>query len=268
MRRRLGVVLLLPEPWSTEIQGLRRALGAPSIDTQPPHLTLVPPVNVPEDRIDEAVGVLRRAAARCSPTIDVTVGPPATFVPVSPVVYLSVGGDRQALCALQTDVFAGPLLRRVDYDYEPHVTVCESVAAETARMATSILGRYRIQVLFDRVHLLEQGDDRVWRPLTDVPFGPPVVRGRGGVELHLRWCLRPAPDVVALLNAIAPWTDGRTDRRTDVRSGSVAFTTPTLEARGSRDELVGARCGLSAVVVDEWLGYGVEERLLTEPLPS
>ena len=48
VRRRLGVVLLVPEPAATEIQGLRRAVDDPALDSIPPHLTLVPPVNVRE----------------------------------------------------------------------------------------------------------------------------------------------------------------------------------------------------------------------------
>lgn len=261
MRRRLGVALLLPEPWSSEINGLRRALGAPSLDAQPPHLTLVPPVNVPEGRVDDAVAVLRRAAARCVSSIQLTVGPPATFAPISPVIYLEVvrGGDEVA--ALQANVFAGPLLRRVDYDYVPHVTVCESASDEAVRLAPGLLRHFRVDVTVDRVHLLAQGADRVWRSLTDVAFGPPVVRGRGGVELHLRWTHRPAPDVHALMDLNLRWTpEPQLDR--------VKRPDQFLEARDARDALIGVRSGSTAVVVDDWLGCGIEDRLHAEPSPT
>jgi hypothetical protein len=51
-RRRLGVVLLVPDPVRREIDGLRRALGAGSLGRVPAHLTLVPPVNVREDDLE------------------------------------------------------------------------------------------------------------------------------------------------------------------------------------------------------------------------
>ncbi len=258
MRRRLGVVLLLDEPWRSEVQGLRRALGSPSLDTQPPHLTLVPPVNVPENRLDEALAVLRREAARCRPTLRLTIGPTASFAPVSPVLYLRVDGDDlAALHRLQHGVFRGPLLRSVDYGYVPHVTVHESASDAVIPDALSVLAGYRVDVEFDRVHLLEQGHDRVWHPLTDVAFGPPTVRGRGGVELHLRWSRLPAPDVRSLLERHGEWLDALEP------AGRVDW----LEARDSQDKLVGARLGDHAVAVDGSLGYGIEDRLLNEPAP-
>lgn len=258
MRRRLGVVLLLDEPWRSEVQGLRRALRSPSLETQPPHLTLVPPVNVPESRLDDAVAVLRREAARCRPTLRLTIGPVASFAPVSPVIYLRVDGDDlEELHRLQAGVFRGPLLRSVDYDYVPHVTVHESAPIEAISGALSALTGFRVDVEFDRVHLLEQGPDRLWRPLTDVAFGPSTVRGRGGVELHLRWSHLPAPDVRSLFERHGEWLD----------SPESAGRTAWLEARDSQDELIGARLGDHAVMVDGSLGYGIEERLLNEPAP-
>ncbi len=258
MRRRLGVVLLLDEPWRSEVHGLRRALGSPSLDTQPPHLTLVPPVNVPESRVGEAIAVLRRESARSRPALRLRVGPAASFAPVSPVIYLPVGGDDlDELLRLQAGVFRGPLLRSVDYDYVPHVTVHESAPDDMISAAPAVLAGYRVDVTFDRVHLLEQGPDRVWRPLTDVAFGPPTVRGRGGVELHLRWSRLPAPDVRTLF-------ERHGERRESQESAGRA---EWLEARDGQDALVGARLGDHAVVVDASLGYGIEDRLLDEPAP-
>ncbi len=49
----------------------------------PAHLTLVPPVNVREDRLGEALAVLRRAAA-ATRSLTLTLGPPATFLPDNP----------------------------------------------------------------------------------------------------------------------------------------------------------------------------------------
>ena len=259
MRRRLGVVLLLDEPWRSEVHGLRRALRSPSLETQPPHLTLVPPVNVPESRLDDAIAVLRREAARCHPTLRLTIGPTASFAPVSPVIYLGVDGDDlDGLHRLQAGVFRGPLLRSVDYDYVPHVTVHESASDEAISGALALLTGYRVDVPFDRVHLLEQGPDRVWHPLTDVAFGSSTVRGRGGVELHLRWSHLPAPDVRSLFERHGEWSDSV--ERTEAPGW--------LEARDSQDVLIGARLGEHALAVDGSLGYGIEDRLLDEPAPG
>ena len=62
-KARLGVALLLPAGVSAEVDGLRRALGDGALGRIPAHLTLVPPVNVREDRLGHALAVLRSAAA-------------------------------------------------------------------------------------------------------------------------------------------------------------------------------------------------------------
>ena len=253
-RRRLSAALLLPEPWASEVRGLRRALGSPSLETQPPHLTLVPPVNVREEAVDDAVAVLRQAAASVRSVLDLTVGPIETFAPVSPVLYLGVTGDLAALHRLQSAVFRGPLHRHVDYDSVPHVTVHESVDDYMSESATKVLQSFQLELHLHRVHLLEQGpDDRVWRPFADCGFGPPIVRGRGGVELHLRWTELAAPDVARL------W-----ESTFDAVKQSGQPMLHWLEARDGFGELLGARFSADAVVVTEHLGEGIEDRLLAE----
>lgn len=180
-RRRLGVVLLVPQPVASEIDGLRRALGDKSLGRIAAHLTLVPPVNVREDEVPDALRVLRDAAARTSP-FTVELGPPATFSPVTPVVFLDVDGDgRDEVLRLRDAVFRPPLERTLTWPFEPHVTLADEVGS-TDRIAAALssLRDFTVDVTFDRVALLEQGDSRVWRPIAEVPFERPSVVGRGG----------------------------------------------------------------------------------------
>ena len=71
---------------------------------------------------------------------------------------------------------------------------CSSSPASAIGISCSIaaigaLGDYQVEATFARVHLLQErrGGDGVrrWGPVADVGFGPPVVVGRGGVELEL-----------------------------------------------------------------------------------
>lgn len=184
-KRRLGVVLLVPPPWATEIDGLRRALGDGGRGRIPVHLTLVPPVNVREDRIPDALAVLRDAAERTRP-MTVRLGPPATFLPINPVAYLPVTGEGlDAVHQLRDRVFRPPLERSLTWSFVPHVTVADDAVPERIAAAVTALADYEVDVTFDRVHLLEEGAGRTWRPIADVPFGPPAVIGRGGLEVVL-----------------------------------------------------------------------------------
>src|ERR671922_1484794 len=107
-RQRLGVALLVPGPAAAEIDGLRRALGDGALGRIPAHLTLVPPVNVPVERVPAALTVLRSAGAAAGGPLRLQLGPAATFQPVTPVVYLEVGGDVDRLVALRDGVFRPP----------------------------------------------------------------------------------------------------------------------------------------------------------------
>jgi 2'-5' RNA ligase len=166
-RVRLASALLVPEPYAGEIDGLRRAMGE-SLERVPPHLTLVPPVNVREEDVDAAFAVVRRAAANIAP-ITVTLGPPVTFHPVNPVVYLEVGGDVASVRALRDAVFVEPLARSLTYDFVPHVTIVDNTTPERIEAAMIALADYRIEVTFESVHLLKE-DNRIWSPIAEALF--------------------------------------------------------------------------------------------------
>lgn len=187
------MALLVPPPWDREVDGLRRALGDGALGRIPPHLTLVPPVNVAEDRLDEALAVLRRAGAAARP-VTVALGPPATFLPVNPVLYLAVTGrGREQVVGLRDAVFHPPLRRRLTFPFEPHVTLAEEAGPGRIEAALVALEGYRLEVTVDRLHLLEEGPGRIWRPVAEVALAAPAVVGRGGLELELAVSEAPPP---------------------------------------------------------------------------
>lgn len=192
-RVRLASALLVPEPFAREIDGLRRALGE-DLDRVAPHLTLVPPVNVRVDELDAALAALRRAATAIDP-ITVTLGPPATFHPVNPVVYLEVGGDVNAVHRVRDAVFVPPLERSMSHLFVPHVTLVESTTPERIAAALVALADYRIEVTFDAAYLLQEHERR-WRPIADARFAPPLVVGRGGLETEITVSSLADPHVI------------------------------------------------------------------------
>lgn len=183
-RRRVGVVLLIPEPARTEIQGLRRGLGDGARERIPPHLTLVPPVNVREDRIPDALAVLRAGASRVPDRLRLALGPPTTFLPDNPVLYLTVDGELDMLHALRDRVFSEPLERPLTWPFVPHVTIADDASPERIAAAVTALADLRLEVDFGAVHLLEERDRR-WEPAAEARFGEPRVIGRGGLQTDL-----------------------------------------------------------------------------------
>src|SRR5687768_1166177 len=124
-RVRVGVVVLVPPPQAIEIDGLRRGLGDAVLERIAPHVTLVPPVNVAVDDLPAALAVLRGAAASVRP-FTVELGPPRTFRPDSPTLFLAVDGPADgvdALVALREQALRPPLHREPERSFVPHVTI-------------------------------------------------------------------------------------------------------------------------------------------------
>jgi GNAT superfamily N-acetyltransferase/2'-5' RNA ligase len=260
-KMRLGVALVMPPPLDREVDTLRRATGDGTFGRVPPHCTLVPPVNVRADRLADALAVLRDAAAVTRP-IRARLGPPTTFLPDNPVLYLPFEEGAGAVVALRERVFRDPLARPLTWPFVPHVTVADEVDPDRVRAAQAALCDYRTDVTFDRVHLLQEGPGRVWAPIADVALDAPAVVGRGGLPVELWVADGLDPEARALsereweaynasahgrgrsteLLAITARRDGRVLGVAEGESwGGVAYLSNLVVAASERGQGVGSR---------------------------
>lgn len=197
-KRRLGIVVLFDEETSSELRGIRRALGSPNVERIAPHITIVAPVNVHQRSISAVMGQLRRAAQQCEP-FSVDLGAVSTFTPVSPVIYLAVRAPEHTVEQLAAQLSTA-LQRTADHPFVAHVTLHEAADGELISAAMISLAHYRRTVSVDRIWVLEEQANRYWRPLCDVMLGSVPVRGRGGVAVWIRTSTMMAPDVIATLD--------------------------------------------------------------------
>jgi 2'-5' RNA ligase len=224
-RERFGVVLLVPEPAATEIDGLRRACGGDqAVRHVAPHVTLVPPVNLRADAVGPALAGLRAAAATraVSGPLVLELGPPTLFHPASETLYLAVDGDglrgpnaEPGLLALRDAVFQPPLSRPLDRPFVAHVTLAEGIGEARARAAAEAMADYSVTVTVDRIHVLREHHEpggRRWRPVADMPFARPAVVGRGGIELELARSWLVDPEAGGITRSAAPAPAGAVAR--------------------------------------------------------
>jgi 2'-5' RNA ligase len=211
-KHRLGVALLVPAPADAAVDALRRALGDPAFGRIPAHLTLVPPVNVREDRMDDALAALRAAAGALPGPLELELGPVATFLPVNPVAYLSVGGDLDGLQALRDAVFVEPFARPLTWSFVPHVTIADEAPEERIEAALAALASFHMGATFTHVHVLEEGPGRVWRPVADARLGPTPAPGHGGLPVDVDVSTAPPPDAARLLGPATTVTARRDGR--------------------------------------------------------
>jgi 2'-5' RNA ligase/GNAT superfamily N-acetyltransferase len=293
-RLRLSVALLIDDPQATEIVGLRRALGAHQNES-PPHVTLVPPVNVPYEEIDRALTIVRQAAALTPGPLRATVGPVATFA-ANGVLYLELGnplttglaeGDRsesaegresgrigqtgvvQRLGELRDRVLRPPLWRHLTHDFVPHVTLRTNPGEALQLASLVVFAGFALPVTFRSISLLQLDSDGIWRSLADCPLGKPIIRGRGTFVRELRLVDRCAPDVSVLLGGAtvgAQIVEARAEEGFLV--GALGFSTETFEItheNGGTTKKMRARLLSLAVVADE-RRTGVATMLVSEAL--
>ena len=170
-RRRFAVALVIPPPASVEIDGLRRALGDRQLGRIDPHITIVPPINLHDDELTDALAIVD-AAASGRRALELTLGPVQTFGRRSPVRFLAVA-PLEPVAALYEACWAGVLDRPRDRDFVPHVTVdIDGGPRDDDDPAVELLRHYEVAVAVDRVSVLEHDPgQRRWEVYNAYRFG-------------------------------------------------------------------------------------------------
>lgn len=168
--RNIGVAIGIPEPYNRELQGWRDRLGDPNANRIVPHVTLLPPTEVDSDALPAIEEHLRSVAAEEEP-FTIHLRGSATFLPVSPVVFVPLAQGIAGCERLEVKVRTGPLSRELRFPYHPHVTVAHDLPEEALDRAFEALSGYTATFLVRGFTLFEQGADATWRPQRDFVFG-------------------------------------------------------------------------------------------------
>lgn len=161
----IGVAVAIPEPWATQLQSYRAAVGDVTATRIPTHITLVPPVEV-EGGLGPVEEHLRHAAAAVAP-FEVHLRGTGTFRPVSPVVFVSLVEGISQCEQLAGVVRRGPLAVPLGFPYHPHVTVAHHLPDERLDQAFSELADFECAFAVDDFHLYVHDDASGWRPSRD-----------------------------------------------------------------------------------------------------
>lgn len=165
-----GVVIDLPEPVAGELRAARKSLGDVEGAQIHPHITLLPPRLMLESTRGAAREHLSEVASRTDPFRLDLVGT-GTFRPVSPVAYVGVGGELQALHRLQQAVCSGPLAGGLAFAFHPHVTLAHAVPEADLDRAVEMMRDYCETLIVERFAIYLRTSDGVWRRRREVPFG-------------------------------------------------------------------------------------------------
>lgn len=177
--RNIGVAFGLPEPYNRELQGWRDRLGDPNAQRIVPHITLLPPTEVGSDLLPEIDEHLRTVAAG-EQEFEIQLRGSATFLPVSPVVFVPLVLGIADCERIEAKVRSGPLKRDLRFPYHPHVTVAHDMPDDALDRAFDALAGYHATFSVRGFTLFEQGPDETWRPQRDFVFGSGGLPGPAG----------------------------------------------------------------------------------------
>lgn len=169
-KRDVGVAIGIPEPFGPELQSWRERLGDPNAARIVPHVTLVPPTSVAAADLADIEESLREIAARERP-FEIRLRGSATFLPVSPVVFVPLVVGIAECERLARAVRSGPLDIDTRFPYHPHVTVAHDLPPAALARAFDTMAGYRAKFDVWGFTLFERGPDEVWRPQRDFAFG-------------------------------------------------------------------------------------------------
>jgi 2'-5' RNA ligase len=165
----IGVVVAVPEPWAQLLVDWRVKVGDPQATLVPPHVTLLPPTEVPAaDR--PAIAAHLASVARAHPPFTMHLSGTGTFRPVSDVVFVAVArgiGDCELLAG---DVRRGPLTRSLSYPYHPHVTVAHDVPVDMLEVAYTGLADLSAEFAVDHLTEFEQTPSGAWAVAREYPL--------------------------------------------------------------------------------------------------
>jgi 2'-5' RNA ligase len=151
----------------------RAKVGDPQANSVPPHVTLLPPTEVPlADRPVISAHLAEVAAGH--PPFDMHLSGTGTFAPVSAVVFVAVARGIGNCELIANDVRRGPLARSLSYPYHPHVTVAHDVPPDMLDLAYSGLADLSAEFRVEHFTEFEQTPDGAWVIAREYPLtGPP-----------------------------------------------------------------------------------------------
>jgi 2'-5' RNA ligase len=159
----IGVAVAIPEPWATELQDYRAAVGDTTAAMIPTHITLVPPTEVDEDQLQKIEDHLAAAADEVE-TFCVHLRGTGTFRPVSPVVFVSLAEGISQCERLADVVRRGPLAVDLAFPYHPHVTIAHHLGDDQLDRAFDELAGFECEFDVEDFKLYVHDEALGWRP--------------------------------------------------------------------------------------------------------
>lgn len=169
------MVLTVPEPFASQLRAKRLSYGDAQGLTVPPHITLLPPTQIPATTYAGLLDHVGEVAAGTA-TYTVMLRSTGTFRPVSPVVFVQVARGIAECERLEAAIRSGPVERPLDFPYHPHVTVAHHLDDAALDRAFTDLATFSATFTAAAVDVYEHLDGR-WEQCARLPLSGEPAHG-------------------------------------------------------------------------------------------
>jgi len=166
----VGVAITVPDPWGDELQELRASFGDRLAWTVPTHITLLPPTEVPRDRLAAVDDHLSQVAQQAE-AFDVALSGTDTFRPVTQTSFVVVAEGAVQCERLADRVRSGPVRRSLPFPYHPHVTIAVDLADDAHDRAENRLAEFALRFEVAQIERYELAEYGVWESITNFGLG-------------------------------------------------------------------------------------------------
>lgn len=163
------------------VEELRRE-NYPEHGHLPAHVTILPPRYIHSSE-EQAIETLEELCRDVQP-FEIVMGEVATFLPVTPTVFIQVAHGAYRIRELHDRLNTGPFRCDESWPYMPHLTIVKVADEAQTQQALERAGRawshYRgpKRVRIDRLTFVREGDDSRWIDLAPVPLGRTLAPAR------------------------------------------------------------------------------------------
>jgi 2'-5' RNA ligase len=162
----IGVSLAVPEPWGSRLQDFRVTNGDAQGASIPTHITLVPPIEVDGDDLDTLERHLCEVGRNATP-YRIHLRGTGTFLPVSPVVFVSLVEGISQTERLAQACRQGLLSLELRHPYHPHVTVAHLLDDDGLQRAFEEMAGFDCTFTVTEFHLYVHDPDQGWKATHD-----------------------------------------------------------------------------------------------------
>jgi len=169
-----AIVAYLRDPVGEFVEGLRREMH-PEHAHLPAHISVLPP-RLLRGTEAEALETMENVCQAIQP-FEITLGEVASFVPVTPTVFVRVAHAAYRMRELHDRLNVGPLHAEEPWPYMPHLTIAKmDTAAESEKVLEEARDRWRQcectrrVVIGELTFVRQAGPDR-WLDIAPVPLG-------------------------------------------------------------------------------------------------